>query len=70
MQNIMTSDVVELAADLDELQLHAGEKGRVRSSWHYPNTAYEVEFRVGQKTPLRVLLLDHQVRRDVVVVAR
>ena len=66
MQTIMTSDVVELAGDLDVLHLHAGEKGRVRSSWHYPNVAYEVEFQIGESTPLRVLLLDHQIRRDVV----
>jgi hypothetical protein len=64
MQTIMTMDVIELAVDLDELQLHAGERGRVRSSWHYPNIAYEVEFSVRERAPLRVLLLDHQVRRD------
>jgi hypothetical protein len=64
MQPIMTSDVVELTADLNELQLHAGDRGEVTSSWHYPNVAYEVEFRLDRKAcPVRVLLLDHQVRK-------
>ena len=63
MREILSSECVELATDLDDLRLHVGDKGRVRSTWHYPNGAYEVEFNLpSERRPLRVLLLEHQVR--------
>lgn len=56
---IMTKVPVRLLNDLPELSLRAGDVGVVRSSWHYPTVAYEVEFpRAGHA---RVLLLDGQV---------
>ena len=58
---IMTKVPVRLLNDLPELSLRAGDVGVVRSSWHYPTVAYEVEFpRVGS-SHARVLLLDGQV---------
>jgi hypothetical protein len=60
MQQILSNSRVRLARELVDLQLHQGEMGVVRSSWHYPTVAYEVEFRPAGK-PLRVLLLDHEI---------
>ena len=58
---ILTKVPVRLLSDLPELSLRAGDVGVVRSSWHYPTVAYEVEFeRVGYPRA-RVLLLDGQV---------
>ena len=58
---IMTKVPVRLLNDLPELCLRAGDIGVVRSSWHYPTVAYEVEFpRVGC-SHARILLLDGQV---------
>lgn len=62
MRPILTSDTVCLAVDLNELQLHDGDTGRVRSSWHYPNAAYEVEFPHVGGGPIRILLLQDQIR--------
>ncbi len=59
-QQIISNDRVRLIQELTELQLRQGEVGVVRSSWHFPNVAYEVEFQVS-KERIRVLLLDHQV---------
>jgi len=58
---IMTKVPVRLLNDLPELCLRAGDLGVVRSSWHYPTVAYEVEFpRLGY-SHARVLLLEGQV---------
>jgi hypothetical protein len=62
---IMTMVPVRLLNDLPELSLRAGDVGIVRSSWHYPTVAYEVEFpRVGC-SHARILLLDGQVEEAV-----
>ena len=62
---IMTMVPVRLLNDLPELSLRAGDVGIVRSSWHYPTVAYEVEFsRVGS-SHARILLLDGQVEEAV-----
>jgi hypothetical protein len=51
-----------------ELELTAGQVGRVVSAWFYPNEAYEVEFgedrRAASATACRVLLLHGQRRRQ------
>jgi hypothetical protein len=60
MQQILSDSRVRLARELADLQLHQGDVGVVRGSWHYPTVAYEVEFRPTGK-PLRVLLLDHEI---------
>jgi hypothetical protein len=60
MQQILSDSRVRLARELADPQLHQGEIGVVRSSWHYPTLAYEVEFRPAGK-PLRVLLLDREI---------
>lgn len=62
MQMIFSNDPVILAVDLNELHLQEGDIGRVRSSWHYPNPAYEVEFPIVDQGLVRVLLFAHQVR--------
>jgi hypothetical protein len=58
---IMTKVPVRLLNDLPELSLRAGDVGVVRSSWHYPTVAYEVEFPRAGYSHARVLLLDGQV---------
>ena len=58
---IMTKVPVRLLNDLPELSLRAGDVGVVRSSWHYPTVAYEVEFPRMGYSHARVLLLDGQV---------
>ena len=58
---IMTKVPVRLLSDLPELSLRAGDVGVVRSSWHYPTVAYEVEFRRVGFSHARVLLLDGEV---------
>jgi len=60
MQQITSSDRVRLVDELSELQLLPGEVGVVRQSWHFPNIAYEVEFRPKGR-PMRVLLLNGQI---------
>lgn len=60
MQPIISTTQVHLAQELAELDLHRGEVGIVRKSWHYPTVAYEVEFH-GDGQPVRVLLLDYQI---------
>jgi len=58
----MSKVPVRLLSDLPELSLRAGDVGVVRSSWHYPTVAYEVEFRGPGCGPTRVLLLDGQIQ--------
>jgi hypothetical protein len=60
VQQILLNERVRLVEALNELQLQTGEVGVVRSSWHFPITAYEVEFNVSTE-PLRLLLLAHQI---------
>jgi hypothetical protein len=57
---ILSQDLVRLVGELPELQLHDGDMGTVRKSWHYPTVAYEVEFFHGF-TPISVLLFEHQL---------
>ena len=59
---IVSRSPVKLLRDLPELSLRAGDVGIVRSSWHYPTVAYEVEFKRPGTSTARVLLLDEQVR--------
>jgi hypothetical protein len=61
-ERIMSKSPVRLLKDLPELSLRAGDVGIVRSSWHYPTVAYEVEFRQPGHSRTRVLLLDGQVQ--------
>jgi hypothetical protein len=60
MRQFLINHRVQLVEEVNELQLPRGEVGVVRGSWHGPNIAYEVEFRVSG-SPLRLLLLDHQI---------
>jgi hypothetical protein len=57
---IVSQDSVKLVGELPELQLHAGDVGIVRKSWHYPTVAFEVEF-VRGPTPVSVLLFEEQI---------
>ena len=59
---ILSEACVRLLKDLPELSLHAGDVGIVRSSWHFPTVAYEVEFGGRGLRPQRVLLLDEHVQ--------
>ena len=62
MQTIFANDRVQLKQDLPELGLARGDSGVVVSTWFYPNTAYEVEFKpIGELCTRRVLLLTHQL---------
>ena len=62
MNQILANDRVRLEEDLPELSLYRGAEGVVRSSWTYPNRAYEVEFRSPDAYfPSRILLLHEQV---------
>ena len=65
-RQILSNDQVRLSEDLPGLRLHEGDVGVVRSAWHYPNVAFEVEFRTqgtqGAARATRVLLLEDQVR--------
>ena len=63
-EQIMTKSPVRLLKDLPELSLHVGDIGVVRSSWHYPTIAYEVEFGEASQSSrgTKVLLLDGQVQ--------
>ncbi len=54
------NQAVYLVKDLEELSLSRGAVGIVRSTWEYPNAAYEVEFETAGCT-LRLLLLPGQV---------
>lgn len=54
------NQAVYLTKDLEELSLYCGTVGIVRSTWLYPNAAYEVEFKIGGRS-LRLLLLEGQV---------
>ena len=63
MKFFFSTERVQLAEELDKLQLHKGDLGVVRNSWHYPTVAYEVEFKAGGQ-PVRVLLLDHQIQAE------
>lgn len=54
------NQAVYLLKDLEELSLPRGAVGIVRSTWEYPNAAYEVEFKAAGTT-LRLLLLPGQV---------
>ena len=54
------NQAVYLLKDLEELSLPRGTVGIVRSTWEYPNSAYEVEFETAGVT-LRLLLLPGQV---------
>lgn len=58
MSPIMSNDVVQLADDLPELKLHAGDRGVVRTAWYFPS-AFEVEF--GRENGIKLLLLPDQV---------
>ena len=67
MQAVIANETVRLTQALPELNLDRGQVGVVRSSWMYPNEAYEVEFNVRQETQhqrLRLLLLNHQIEWD------
>ena len=60
MLEAVCNQAVYLLKDLEELSLPWGTIGIVRSTWEYPNAAYEVEFKtVGSS--LRLLLLPGQV---------
>jgi hypothetical protein len=54
------NQAVYLTKDFEELALYRGTVGIVRSTWNYPNAAYEVEFKTGG-TAMRLLLLQGQV---------
>jgi hypothetical protein len=59
MSPILSNDVVQLADDLPELKLHAGDRGIVRTAWYFPNVAFEVEF--GREHGIKLLLLPDQL---------
>lgn len=60
---ILSKSPVRLLKDLPELSLRAGDLGVVRTSWHFPTVAYEVEFSgQGPTRPQRVLLLEDHVQ--------
>ena len=62
MRQIVANDRVSLRVDVPELDLVAGDVGRVVSTWFYPNAAFEVEFAAEPGgCARRVLLLEHQV---------
>ncbi len=53
---------VRLQVSVPELELEAGEVGRIISAWFYPNTAYEVEFPAKPNGCIRrALLLENQI---------
>ncbi len=60
MRQFASSDSVRLVKDLPELELRPGQVGTVKSKWQGPTTAYEVEFRYGERQ-LRVLLLENHL---------
>jgi len=60
MRQPHVDDFVRLNQDIPELELQAGQRGVVRSTWFAPTVAYEVEFEqfgAGR----RALLLERQV---------
>lgn len=60
MLEAVCNQAVYLQKDLEELSLPRGSVGIVRSTWEYPNAAYEVEFKTAS-CALRLLLLPGQV---------
>ena len=62
MRQVLANDKVRLEQDIPELELAKGEIGIVVSSWFFPNTAFEVEFRgKPDQFARRVLLLEQQI---------
>lgn len=64
-RQVLTNDHVRLADDFPVIGLHLGDRGIVRSAWHYPNVAYEVEFQIGRQA-MRILLMEDQVTAEPV----
>lgn len=62
MRQVLANDKVRLEQDIPELELTRGEIGIVVSTWFFPNTAFEVEFRGNENCfARRVLLLEQQI---------
>jgi hypothetical protein len=60
LDEVLANDRVTLEEDLPPLALWQGDEGIVRSTWSYPNCAFEVEFHVGGRR-VTVLLLPEQI---------
>ena len=58
--DIAANDRIRLDEDLPALSLRQGAEGVVRSTWSYPNRAYEVEFSLDRRR-LTLLLLPGQL---------
>lgn len=63
MRDLSVDDVVRLAKDLPNLNLHRGQAGVVRSLWFTPGLTYEVEF-TGLDEHTRAVLVRDQITCD------
>ena len=67
---ILSQDSIQLVADLAELQLHSGDVGTVRKSWHYPTVAYEVEFSAMNETLCSAVVSESVTRGSIDSIGR